>query len=162
MIMMTHQMLGDAVLYNFRGSSYNSKISLIVFILQQRKTFLWGSPGQSVVYCFHYFLKLPKSWRKSIIIVFSSCFDCPYIDLLPTEWSERVSSAFRANKPFSVSTLLEQELPFILADYAAIKCIIGSKVIKVMFHSRCNKKSQFQWNANTRGNEEQVFQSLPC
>lgn len=39
MIMMTHQMLGDAVLYNFRGSSYNSKISLIVFILQQRKHF---------------------------------------------------------------------------------------------------------------------------
>lgn len=57
------------------------------------------------------------------------------------------SPAFTVNKPFPVSTFLEQEVTFILVDCAAIKCIIGSKVIEVMFHSKCRsciKKSLFQ------------------
>lgn len=122
-----------------------------IYSSAKRNIFFWGSPGQSVFYCFHCFFKVPKTYKKRIIVAGSFVCCCAYRS--PTERSQWVSPAFIVNRPFPMSTLLEKERSFILVDYAAIKCIIGSKVIGVMFHSRCRsciKKPLFLWNANAR------------
>lgn len=156
-------MWGIAVLHSFRGRSYNSKKSLVSQYLSfSKEKHVWGSPGCSIFCCFHCLFILPKMCRKRIIIAFN-CRIFFYALAFMVNSENGQNGFLWHSEPINLlmSTPLKQELPFMLADCAAIKCIICSKAVKLRYHSRCSKKSPFHWNANVKEKEEQIFQPLP-
>lgn len=100
MAMVTHQMLGEALLHNFRGSSYNSKnISHIIYSFTKRNRFFQVLlTSQSIT-----IYTVPKTYRKQIGV--AEVLDVLAFPAAPQKGQNSFFPAFIGNKPFSVSTL---------------------------------------------------------
>lgn len=81
--------------------------------------------------------------RKRIIIAFNCWIFLHALAFIANPESGQNGFLWHS-EPINLPVSTPLKLPFILADYAAMKCIICSKVVKVMYHSRCIKKSPFQ------------------